>query len=86
MDVVGCDSLNNIDPKDQEESSSMKYHLAPSPQFENVENFGNVVSNDWIPWVNNNTENSSGEFVVDHVFTSKSTMQDAIKFYSIKAY
>ena len=36
--------------------------------------------------MNHNTENSSGEFVVGHVFTSKATLQDAIKMYSIKAH
>ena len=36
--------------------------------------------------MNYNTENSSGEFLVGQVFTSKATLQDAIKLYSIKAH
>ena len=64
MNVADCNISNNPNPEDLEESSSVKYHLAPSTQFENVENFGNVVSSDWTPWVNYNTGNSIGEFVV----------------------
>ena len=64
VDVANCNVSNNPNLEDLEESSSVKYHLAPSPQFENVENFGNVVSNDWTPWVNYNTRNLIGEFVV----------------------
>ena len=64
MDVPSCDVSNNLDPKDRDpedpnERATANYYLAPSPQFENVGNFGNVVSNDWIPWVNYNTTNSS---------------------------
>ena len=32
--------------EDLVESSPIQYHLAPCPQFENVENFGNVVASD----------------------------------------
>ena len=76
VDVSSYDVSNNPDPKDHDpegpnKSATANYYLAPSPQFENVENFGNVVSNDWTPWLNYNTTNSSGEFVVGHVFTSK---------------
>ena len=76
VDVPSCDVSNNLDPKDRDpkdpnERATANYYLAPSPQFKNVENFGNVVSNDWIPWVNYITTNSSGEFVVCNVFTSK---------------
>ena len=77
---------NNLDLEYLEESSLVKYHLAPSAQFENFENFGNAISSDWTPWVNYNIGNSSGEFVIRQVFTSKPALQDAIKLYYIKAY
>ena len=69
MDVPSCDVSNNPDPKDldledPDESGTINYYLAPSPQFGNVENFGNVVSSDWTSWVKYKTANSSGEFVV----------------------
>ena len=51
-----------------------------------MENFGNVVSSDWTPWVNYNTTNSSGEFVVGQVLTSKLALQDAVELYSIKVH
>ena len=51
-----------------------------------MENFGNVVSSDWTPWVNYNTINSSGEFIVGQVFTSKAALQDVVKLYSIKTH
>ena len=44
MDVATCDVLNNPDDEDLDESSPVQYQLAPSPQFENVENLGNVIS------------------------------------------
>ena len=49
MDVPSCDVSNNsypkdLDPKDPNERGTINYYLAPSPQFGNVENFGNVVS------------------------------------------
>ena len=46
MDVPSCDISNNLDPKDPNERGTINYYLAPSPQFENVENFGNAVSSD----------------------------------------
>ena len=64
MDVPSCDFSNNPDPEDLNERGIVNYYLTPSPQFENVEDFGNVVLSDWTPWVNYNTTNSSGEFVV----------------------
>ena len=64
MDMSSYDVFNNQDPKDPGERGTVNYYLAPSPQFENVENFGKVVSSDLAPWVNYNTANSSGEFVV----------------------
>ena len=84
MDVLSYDASNNPDPEDLEERGIVNFYLTPSPQFENVENFGNVVSSDWTLWVNYNTANSSGEFVVDQVFSSKATLQDVVKLYSIK--
>ena len=52
--MSSCDVSNNPDPKDRDpedlnEKETVNYYLAPSPQFENVENFGNVISNDWTP-------------------------------------
>ena len=86
MDVLNCDVSNNPDPKDPNERGTANYYLAPSPQFENVENFGNAVSSDWTPLVNYNTTKSSGEFEVGQVFTSKATLKDAVKLYSIKTH
>ena len=73
MDVLSCDVSNNPVP-DSNEKGTVNYYLAPSPQFENVENFGNAISSDWTPWVNYNTANSSGEFFVGQVFTSKAAL------------
>ena len=36
--------------------------------------------------MNYNTANSSGEFVMGQVFTSKATLQYVVELYSIKAY
>nr|CAN61466.1 hypothetical protein VITISV_019183 [Vitis vinifera] len=47
VDGQGCNLSNNPNTEDLDdpiELSSMQYHLAPSPQFENVENIGHVVS------------------------------------------
>ena len=49
MDVSSCDVSNNLELEDLNERGTVNYYLAPSPQFENVENFGNVVSSDWTP-------------------------------------
>ena len=46
VDAASCDVSNNPDAEDPDESSPVQYHLAPSPQFENVENFGNAISSD----------------------------------------
>ena len=46
MDVLSCDVSNNLDLEDPNERGTVNYYLAPSPQFEKVENFGNVVSSD----------------------------------------
>ncbi|RVW49145.1 hypothetical protein CK203_087465 [Vitis vinifera] len=49
MDGEGCNLSNNPNTEDLDdliELSPMQYHLAPSPQFENVENIGHVVSSD----------------------------------------
>ena len=64
MNVPSCDFSNNPDPKDPNKRGTVNYYLPPLPQFEKMENFGNAVSSDWTPWVNYNTSNSSGEFVV----------------------
>ena len=84
MDAVTCDVPNNPNDEDLDESSPMQYHLAPSPQFENVENLGNDISSDWTPCVKHNSKYSNGEFVVGQVFNSKSDLQEAVKIYSIK--
>ncbi|KAL6332760.1 hypothetical protein AAG906_015022 [Vitis piasezkii] len=49
VDGEGCNLSNNPDTEDLDdpiELSPMQYHLAPSPQFENVENIGHVVSSE----------------------------------------
>ncbi|RVW96052.1 hypothetical protein CK203_027623 [Vitis vinifera] len=49
MDGEGCNLSNNPDTEgldDPIELSPLQYHLAPSPQFENVENIGHVVSSE----------------------------------------
>ena len=86
VDVPNCDVSTNLDPENPDERGTVNYYLAPSPQFENVENFGNVVSSDWTPWVNYNTINSSGKLIVGQGFTSKDVLQDAANLYSIKAH
>ena len=57
-----CDMSNNPDPEDPIKFSLVQYNSAPSLQFENIENIGNVVSSDWTPWGNTNIGNSGGEF------------------------
>ena len=49
--MPSCDVSNNPDPEDLDyedldERGTVNYYLAPSPQFENVENFGNKVLSD----------------------------------------
>ena len=75
------DVLNNPD-----DSSLVHYYLPSSPQFEHVENFGNVISSDWTPWEKHTTGYSSGEFVAGQVFNFKSSLQEAVNIYSIKAH
>ena len=67
-----CDVSNNPDDEEPDESSSVHYHLPPTPQFEHVENLDNVFSSGWTPWVQHTTSYSSEEFVVSQVFNSKS--------------
>ncbi|RVW66259.1 hypothetical protein CK203_066390 [Vitis vinifera] len=86
VDRECCDMLNNPDFEDPIEFSLVQYHSAPSLQFENVENIGNVVSSDWTPWGNTNIGNSGGEFMVGQVFNSKADLQHAVKLYSISAH
>ena len=42
--AASCDVSNNPDVKEPDESSPVHYHLPPTPQFEHVENLGNVIS------------------------------------------
>nr|CAN62346.1 hypothetical protein VITISV_006921 [Vitis vinifera] len=86
VDREGYDMSNNPDPEDLIEFSPVQYHLAPSLQFENVENIGNSVSSDWTPWGNANIGNLGGEFMVGQVFNSKADLQHAVKLYSISAH
>ena len=81
-----CDVSNNPDVEESDESSPVHYHLRPTPQFEHVENLGNVISSGWTPWVQNTTGYSSGEFVVGQVFNCKSDLEEVAKIYSIKAH
>ena len=51
MDLLSCDLSNTPDPEDldhedPDERGTVNYYLAPSSQFENVEDFGNIVSSD----------------------------------------
>ena len=84
--AASCDISNNPDAEEPDDSSLVQYHLAPSPQFEHVENFGNAISSDWTLWVKHTTGYLSGEFVVGQVFNSKSALQEVAKIYSIKAH
>ena len=84
--ATSCDVSNNSYAKEPDESSPVHYHLPPSPQFEHVENFGNVISSEWTPWLKHTTRYSSEEFVDGQVFNSKSALQEAIKIYLIKAH
>ena len=84
--VSSCDVSNNLDAETLDESSPVHYHLPPTPQFEHVENLGNVISSVWTPWVQHSTGYSSREFVVGQVFNSKSDLQEVAKIYSIKAH
>ena len=86
MDAETCDVSNNPYEEDLYDSFPVQYHLVSSPQFENVENLGNVISSDWTPWVKHTIRYSSGEFVVGQVFNSKYDLQEAAKIYSIKAH
>ena len=52
VDVPSCNVSNNqnpkdLNPEDLDEKGTINYYLAQSSPFENVENFGNVVSSDW---------------------------------------
>ena len=62
--AASCDVSNNPDVEESDESSPAQYHLPPTPQFEHVENLGNVISSGWTPWVQHMTGYLSGEFVV----------------------
>ena len=85
--AVSCDVSNNPNVEEPDESSPIHYHLQPTPQFEHVENLGNVInSSGWTTWVQHTTGYSSGEFVADQVLNSKSDLQETAKIYSIKAH
>ena len=84
--AASCDVSNNPDVEEPDESFPIHYHLQPTPQFEHVENLGNVISSGWTPWVQHITDYSSGEFVVGQVFNSKSDLQEVAKIYAIKAH
>ena len=85
--AVSCDVSNNPNVEEPDESSPIHYHLQPIPQFEHVENLGNVInSSGWTTWVQHTTGYSSREFVADQVLNSKSDLQETAKIYSIKAH
>ncbi|RVX23680.1 hypothetical protein CK203_000755 [Vitis vinifera] len=89
VDGEGCNLSNNPDTEDLDdpiELSPMQYHLAPSPQFENVENIGHVVSSEWTPWGNTLMGHPTGEFIVGQIFNSKGDLQHAVKMYSINSH
>ena len=79
-----CDVSNKPNAETLDESSPIHYHLPPTPQFEHVENLGNVISSVWTPWVQHSTGYSVEEFVVGQVFNYKTDLQEAVKIYSIK--
>ena len=56
--------IYKITPEEPNESSPVHYHLPPSPQFEHVQNFGNVISSNWTPQLQHTIGYSNGEFVV----------------------
>nr|CAN80015.1 hypothetical protein VITISV_030080 [Vitis vinifera] len=71
VDGERCNLSNKPDTEDLDdpiELSPMQYHLAPSLQFENVENIGHVVSSDWTSWGNTLTGHPIEEFIVDQIF------------------
>ncbi|KAL6328790.1 hypothetical protein AAG906_003807 [Vitis piasezkii] len=81
VDGEGCNLSNNPDIEDLDdpiELSPMQYHLAPSPQFENVENIGHVVSSEWTPWGNTLMGHPIGEFIVGQIFNSKGDLQHVV--------
>ncbi|KAL6343010.1 hypothetical protein AAG906_017030 [Vitis piasezkii] len=89
QDREGCNLSNNPDTEDLDdpiELSPMQYHLAPSPQFENVENIGHVVSSEWTPWGNTLMGHPTREFIVGQIFNSKGDLQHAVKMYSINSH
>ena len=70
-----CDVSNNLDVETLDESSPVHYNLSPTSEFEHVENLGNAISSAWTLWVQHSTGYSNGEFVVGHVFNSKSNFK-----------
>ena len=47
--ATSCNVSNNPDVEEPDKSSPVHYHLPPTPQFEHVENLGNVISSAWTP-------------------------------------
>ncbi|RVW71143.1 hypothetical protein CK203_059835 [Vitis vinifera] len=89
VDGKGCNLSNNPNIEDLDDPiklSPMQYHLAPSPQFENVENIGHVVSSDWIPWGNTLMGHPIGEFIMGQIFNYKGDLQHVVKMYSINSH
>ena len=60
--------------------------MAPSSQFENVENIGHVVSSDWIPWGKTLMGHPIREFIVGQIFNSKGDLQHDVKMYYINSH
>ena len=77
---------NIADDEGPDESSPIYFHQPPTPCFEHVENIDIVISSGWTPWAQETTSYSSGKFVVEQVFNSKSDLQEAAKIYSIRAH
>ena len=73
--AASCDVSNNPDAEELDESSPIHYQLPPSPQFEHVEKFGNVISSDWTSWVQHTIRYLSGDFVASQVFNFKFDLQ-----------
>ena len=84
--ALSCDVSNIPYDERPDESSPIHFHLPPTPCFEHVENIDIAISSGWTPWAQETTNYSSGEFVVEQVFNSKSDLQEAAKIYSIRAH
>ena len=47
--AASCDVSNNPNVEEPDESSTVHYHLPPTPQFQHVENLSNAISSGWTP-------------------------------------